>query len=145
MQILGLYTYTRLRHRGCPRNILKTLKELHNAQLFFPIILSLENTPFSTVPDCISIFPAFYSVNRRATIPQVLAQSFCKDGMYVRRKVNILELSIYLINSSDMPSVYKLAKDMAVSFPQIRWLNLWFEFRCEIVSFLLTVDDYNST
>ena len=58
---------------------------------------------------------------------------------------NILELSIYLTDSSDTPSIYALAKDMAVGFPQIHWLNVCFEHRCEIVSFLLTDDDYNHT
>ena len=55
----------------------------------------------------------------------------------------VTELSIYLIDSFDMPSIYTLAKDMAVSFLRTGRLNLWFERRCEIVSFLLTVDDYN--
>ena len=100
---------------------------------------------FIKVHDHITIFPAFYSVDR-ATIHQVLALSFCKDqGSYMARKAdNIMELSIYLIDSSDMPSIYALAKNMAVSFPRIIVLNLWFERQCEIVSFLLsTVDDYN--
>ena len=42
-----------------------------------------------------------------------------------------------------MPSIFALAKDMAVIFPQIGSLNLWFERRCEIVSLLLTLNDYN--
>ena len=78
---------------------------------------------------------------------QLLAQSFCKDqGSYMLAKADVIsELSIYLIDSSDMPSIYALVKDMTVSFPQIGWLNLWFERRCEIVSFLsLTVDNYNN-
>ena len=58
---------------------------------------------------------------------------------------SVYDLSIYLIDSSDIPSIYALVKDMTVSFPQIGWLNLWFERRCEIVSFLLTVDDNNRT
>ena len=141
MQILGIYL-----PRG-PRIILKTLKELHNAQSSFPIVLTLERESFTPGPDHISIFPAFHSVDRRATIHQVLAQSFCKDqGNYMVAKTdNISELSIYLIDSSDMPSISALAKDMAVSFPQIDSLNLYFERRCEIVSFLLTIDEYNNT
>ena len=137
MQILGLYT------NGTLRNILKTLKELHDVQLFLPIVLTLERESFISVTDHIGIFPAFYSVDRCATIHQVLAQSFCKDqGKYMVAKAdNITQLSIYLIDSSDMPSIDALAKDMAVCFPQIDWLNLWFEHRCGIVSFLLTVDD----
>ena len=68
----------------------------------------------------------------------------------IARDYNIHELSIYLryylidSESSDMPSISALAKDMAVSFPQIVWLNLWFERRCEMVNFLLTVGDYPS-
>ena len=94
----------------------------------------------------ISIFPAFYSVNRRATIPHELAQSYFKGNGIVPR-ANHFALSIYLIDSdsSDMPSIYAFAWDMAVSFPRIFSLDLWFERRCDIVSFLLTVNDYNRT
>ena len=56
---------------------------------------------------------------------------------------NIAQLSIYLIDSSDMSSIYTLEKDMTVSFPRINWLNLWLKYRSEIVRFLLTIDDYN--
>ena len=135
LKILGLYArrfrHWHIRHAsdGPTRNILKTLKELHNAQLFFPIVFTLD----SAVLGHISIFPAFYSVNRQATIPQALTQSLCKS------RFDIIELSIYLIDSSDMPSTYSLAKDMVVSFPQIAYIKLFFECRCEIVSFLLTV------
>ena len=128
-----------------PRNILNDLKELHNAQLFPPIILTLEGGGGLHFYNHVSIFPAFYSVDRRATIPQVLAQPFGKDqGDFMRAKAeNIFILSIYLIDSSDMPSIYALAKDMVVSFPEIGQIDLWFERRCEIMSFLLTMDDYN--
>jgi hypothetical protein len=142
LQILGLYGPGILN----PRIVLKTLKELHN-QLFLPIVLTLERESFITVVDHISIFPTFYSVDRQATIPQGLVQSFCEDqGNYMVAKAeNIIQLSIYLVDSSGIPSIYALAKDMAVSFPGIHGLNLLFERRCEIVSFLLTVDDYNCT
>ena len=135
MQILGLYT------NGTLRNILKTLKELHDVQLFLPIVLTLERESFISVTDHIGIFPAFYSVDRCATIHQVLAQSFCKDqgNTMVTKVENIAQLSIDLIDPSDMPSIYALAKDMAVSFPQIGWLNVRFNRRCEIVSLILTV------
>ena len=53
----------------------------------------------------------------------------------VAKAESVRRLSIYLIDSSDMPSISALAKDMAVSFPQIDWLDLIFERRCEIVSF----------
>ena len=114
---------------------------MHNAQLFFPIVLTLDRESFNPYPDHIEIFPAFYSVDRRATIHRELAQSFDKDqGFYMIAKAdNIRELSIYLIDSSDMPSISALAKDMAVTFTQISVLNLWFERRCEIVSLLLMI------
>ena len=135
MQILGLYI-------SSPRNILITLKELHNAQLFLPIVFTLTN-PSSTPLHHISIFPAFYSVDRWATIPQSLVRLFCKDQRSYYKAIKadrIRELTIYLIDSSDMPSIYALAKNMALNFPQIGWLCLCFEHQCEIVSFLLTVD-----
>ena len=127
-------------------SIQKTLKELHNAQIFLPIVLTLERETFLSIPDHIGIFPLFYSVDRRATIRQLLAQSFCKDqGEYMVAKAdNISILSIYLIDSSDIPSIYGFEKDMTVSFPRICWLNLWFEGQCGVVpvSFLSTVE-YN--
>ena len=58
---------------------------------------------------------------------------------------SVRELSFYLIDSSDIPSISALAKNMAVSFPQIGYLNLCFERRCEIVSLLIVIDDYNRT
>jgi hypothetical protein len=137
LQTLGLYIRN-------PRNILITLKELHDAQLFLPIVLTLRHDDFYSTPCHIGIFPLFYSVDRRGTIPQALTQSLCKDPAdhILRSKADdVVELSIYLtrIDSSDMPSIYALAKEIAVSFPQIGWMNLWFEHQCEIVSFLLTV------
>ena len=57
----------------------------------------------------------------------------------VAKMNNVRELSIYLIDYSDLSSISALVNVMAVSFPQIDWLNLWFESRCEIVS--LFVDD----
>ena len=56
----------------------------------------------------------------------------------VTKADDIVELSFYLIDDSDMPSIYALAKDMAVSFPRIDRLDLWFKHRCEMVSFLLS-------
>ena len=58
---------------------------------------------------------------------------------------NILELSIYLIDSSDITSISALAKNMAVSFPQIGYINLCFEHQCDIVSFLIVIGDYGRT
>ena len=145
MQILGLYiSRSGLNVVRSTRHILKILKELHNAQSFFPIIVTLVHASFA-LPYAkeITIFPMFYPVDRRATIPHVLAQSFGKDqGINTVASVdNVCGVSIYMIDSSDKPSISALAKNMAVSFPQISGLYLCFERRCDIVSFLLTVDD----
>ena len=141
MQILGLYKY----NAASSRLVLEALKELHKAQLFLPIVLTLETTTFPPLTQHIGIFPAYYSVDRCATIPQVLTQSFRKDegDHMLARADNIRRFTIHLFDSSDTPSIYALAKDMVVSFPKFNKLNLCFERRCEIVSFLLTVDDYN--
>ena len=138
MEILGLYG------NASQSTTLKILKELHNAQLFLPIVFTLESDT-SIVTNHIGIFPSLYSVDRRATIHQVLAQSICKDkgDLMVTKADNITRLSIYLINPSNLPSIYVFAKDIAVSFPRIDWLFLWFERQSEIVSFLLAVNDYN--
>ena len=98
-------------------------------------------------PTIFVFFPAFCSVNRYAAISPLLAQSFCKDqgNFLVVKAEDIRGLSIYLTDSSDIPSIRALAKDMAASFPKIRFLCLWFERRCEIVSFLLTANEYNRT
>jgi hypothetical protein len=113
---------------------------LHDAQLFLPIIVTLERDTFLPVFNNICIFPAFYSVGRCAEIHQVLAQSFSQDQGYdilvLADKVS--DLSIYLTDSSNMPAIYALAKGMAMSFPQIYWLDFWFECQFQIVSFLLT-------
>lgn len=55
---------------------------------------------------------------------------------------HVSRFSLYL-NPSNMPTIRALAKDMAVIFPQIVCLNLNFEYRFEIVSFLLTPDEYD--
>jgi len=128
LQILGLYTDEN------QKIIRKTLKELHDAELSPPIIFTLEVESFLPYPDHICIFPTFYSVDRRATIPQVLAQSLFKDhGNYlVTRGEDIYKLSIYLADSSDMPSISEFSRNMAVRFPQIRYLHFVFERPCEI-------------
>ena len=56
----------------------------------------------------------------------------------VAKMNNIRKLSIYLIDSSDIPStITTLAKNMSVSFPQISYLNVCFKRRCQIMNFLL--------
>ena len=143
MQIIGLYDSFGV------ASLLISFNELRNAQIPLPIILSLSSLAFFPRVDGITIFPALLSADRRATIHQALIQSFRKDQGFdmVAKMDDIDTLIIYLIDSSDMPFVYALAKDMAVSFPKIRYLDLLFRSpsRCEIVSFLLTVDDCNRT
>jgi hypothetical protein len=122
---------------------------LHDAQLFLPIIVTFQHKIFTTLIDRITIFPAFCSVDRLATIPLLLAESFFKledqdhDMFDIASKVN--KLSIYLIDTSDMPSIYALVEDMAVNFPFIEVIYLFFERRCEIVSFLFIVNNYKRT
>ena len=126
LQILGLDT-----SQG-PAIILKVFKKLRNAQLSLPIVIAC-----AFMFNQISIFPAFCSVDRRATIPRLVAQFIHKDQT-VRKKefqINVMLVAIYLIDSSDMPSTYALAKEMYVNFPRVKWLYLWFERQCDIVSF----------
>ena len=137
LQILGLY------HRdyyGSARNILIALKELHDAQLLLPIVFTFRLGYYCNyltyIPIYVrrfGIFPAFYSVDRFATVSQILAESFRKDqgkdSDVDARADMIFEISIYLIDTSDMPSFYALAKELAVSFHQIVWLNLYFDSR----------------
>jgi len=81
----------------------------------------------------LSIFPAFYSLDRWATIHQVLTKYMNEERgpSYQRADVdNVVQLKIYLIDSSDMPSIYSLAKNMLESFPQI--IRLYFYFQHEI-------------
>lgn len=55
--------------------------------------------------------------------------------------VDVDDLSVYLIDSSDMPPIYAL-KGMGGCFPQICCLPFLFESPCEIVSFSLIIDYY---
>jgi len=130
LQIFGIY------EPGGSRHIAETLKELHNAQSFLPIVVILAREGFLPYAGHITIFPLFYSVDRWATIHQVLAQSFGKDQGYslVANADNIDELSIYLIDYSDILSISALVKSMAVGFPRIHYLNLCFDRRPEIPS-----------
>jgi hypothetical protein len=55
----------------------------------------------------------------------------------------VSHFSLYM-NPFNMPTIHALAKYMAVIFPQIINIYLIFEYRCVIVSFLLTLDEYIS-
>lgn len=130
LRILGIYG------NAISRNLLKTLQQFQNAQLFLPMVVMLRESWNSLSFDSISIFPAFYSVDRSATIYQQLAKSFDGDqGFNMRANADqVIQLSIYLVDSSDIRTICTLAKNMAATFPLVYWLNFVFECQCEIVS-----------
>lgn len=135
LQILGIYN-------NChEESFLEGLKRLQNSQSHFPVVVALERESYFPF-DRISIFPAFYSVDRCSTIHQVLARSFEKDqgssDIWSYRD-GVFELFIYLVDSSDMPAIHGLMKSMAMRFPQINSLTFCFERQCEIVRFLLII------
>ena len=123
MQILGICKYD-----GDGDSFLETLKWLQNAQLHIPAVVTLEYD-YITNCDRISIFPALYSIDRHPTIHQILAKSV--GGLPA--------LSIYLVDSCDVPSIHVLTTNMTMKFSEIVYLILCFENPCEIVSFLLTI------
>ena len=132
---------------GYPTDLLETLKQFDrdNAQLFLPVIFKMDYiTNYFPNPPAfheITIFPAFYSADRITTIRQVLAESLEKH----QNLDAVVDLCICLIDCSEMHIIHALAKDMAAIFPQIKRLHFSFERRCEIVSFLLIIDDYDHT
>ena len=134
LQILGIYgIYDKAKFLG-------TLKRLQNARLHLPVIITSESSYYRDF-DKISIFPAFYSIDRYPAIQQALAISFDKDqghGSYTLADADrVTKLSIYLIDSYDMPSIHVLIKNMTSTFSKINYLSFYFEKPCEIVSFLL--------
>ena len=80
----------------------------------------------------LSIFPGFYAVDRIATISQLLVESLDKEDL-----IRVSQLSIYLVDSSNLSTIHALAKDMAMILPQITKINFSFERRCAIVSVLI--------
>ena len=88
--------------------------------------------------DHISIFPAFYSVDRTTTVHETLIKSLDKDQS---RHLNP-DLWVYLTDSSDMPTIHALAKIMARHSPAFWRLSFRFMRPCEIVSFSLTINCY---
>ena len=126
---------------GYDFGFLGTLKQLRNAQLHLPVVLTLDYRFYEV--EClhrISIFPAFYDCH--STLHQVLAKSFDIDQdpssyTMLADACEIDTLSIYLFDSSDLPSVQVLTKNMIMTFPNITSLTFSFENPCEkIVSFL---------
>ena len=141
LQILGIYEY----HYDDEVRFLETLKQLQNAQLHLPVVVSLDSDSGYANFGRIGIYPAFNSIDRHPTIHQVLAESFDKGQTSYTLPVadagDISELSIYLVDSDscNISSVHVLIKNMAMTFPKITSLTFCFENPCEIVSFLLTV------
>ena len=128
MQILGIYEY--YDHEF---EILGTIRHLQDAQLRFPVIVTFECNCFTKSEDRISIYPAFYTIDRHPTIHQVLVETFDKSqSSYTLAKIS--RLSIYLVDSFDMPSIHVFTKNMTMTFPEIIYLGFFFENQCEIVS-----------
>jgi hypothetical protein len=127
LQILGLYE---LDGRF---GVLQTFKQLKSAQLHLPVIVALRIIGSNGI----SVFPAF---NCCSSIYQVLAESFDKPGeRSCYPLADASGLSIYLVDSCDMPSIHVLTKNLAMRLPDLTWLTFCFENPCKIVSFLLTM------
>jgi len=130
LQILGIYS----NYSYSPEKLLNHLKHLRSAQVSLPMVFLLH--PNDSNLYRLGIFPAFYSVERIATIPELAAKSFNDDqGTGIQETVPFVDLlSIYLVDSSDMAAINTLAQNMSVVFPGLNWLNFCFERRCEITS-----------
>jgi hypothetical protein len=145
LQILGMYYSYDDR-----TDFLGTFKQLQSAQLHLPVIVALEMVIGSTskvydVFNGISVFPAFNSIDpsRYPSIYQVLAESFDKPGeRSCYPLADASGLTIYLVDSCDMSSIYVLTKNLAMRLPelQVTWLTFRFENSCKIVSFLFDHD-----
>jgi len=119
LQILGMYC--RFPDEMMP------LQQFYNAQLSLPMIFTLVGD-YSDYIEGLGIFPVFYSVDRNALMPQMLTEHLDTND------VDIIHLSIYLIDSSDLATIHTLGQNMAVSFPQIIRLNFFFDSGCDIPS-----------
>ena len=134
LQMLGIYEYYEF------LEFLGTLKELQNAQLQLPVVITLDYGCYETEGfTWLSIFPPFYDCH--STVHQVLAKHFddIDEDSYtlLGDGRTIGSLSIYLVDSCDLPSIHGLTKNMSMMFPDISSLTISFENPCEkIVSFL---------
>ena len=147
LQILGIYNL-----KGCDDEVgfMESLKhwQLQNVHLHLPVIVVLQCDDYTLDPKyyCVCIFPTFYSIDRHSTIHRVLANSFAKDQSSYTLPVadagEISQLSIFLVDPCDMPSVHALTKNLTITFPKITTLNFSFKNPCEIVSFFV---DHNHT
>ena len=87
----------------------------------------------------ISIFPPFHDWHPTV---RFLAEAFDIDQFsYTLSDSRVIDgFSIYLVDSCDLPSIQVLAKNMAITFPNITSLKIFFENPSEkIVSFLFTM------
>ncbi|KAF8800009.1 hypothetical protein BYT27DRAFT_7118759, partial [Phlegmacium glaucopus] len=129
LKTLGIYG------NGDTEILLNTLEclQLCSAQLTLPMVFTLERESFMPRFDHISIFPAFYAIDRSPTIRQVLVKSLQEGLGYGMSAVleEFFQLSVYLVDSSDISAIHALAKDMIVGFPHISWLNFYFKRGCE--------------
>ena len=134
MRKLGIYE-----NYGNDFGFLGNLKQLQSAQLHLPVVFTLEYG-FYELDDLysVSIFPALNDCH--PTLHRVLAESFNTTLVDARF---IYGLSIYLVDSCDLPSIQVLTKNMVTTFPSITSLTFSFENPCEkIVSFLFDYDRY---
>jgi hypothetical protein len=134
LQIFGIYEDDQQKFE-----FLGTLKQLQNAQLHLPVVIALQCDSDGEF-DRITIFPAFYSIDRHPIIHQALAESLDKDMSRLadagpgRSEVSEFTLVIYLVHSGDLPSIHVLTKNMTMIFPKIIYLTFCFEIQCEIPS-----------
>jgi len=126
LQILGIYDF----YDG-KGSFQESLKSLQNDQLHLPIVITLENDRKDSF-DSIGIFPAFYPIDRYPAIHQVLVELF-QDPFSSYMLTVKCELTIYLFDSCDMPSIHVLTKNLTMA-SQIISLNFNFENPCEIPS-----------
>ena len=66
---------------------------------------------------------------------QILAKSLAQPLGPIQVADVVMDLSIYFMDSFDIPSIFALAKNLVGIFRRVFYLRLWFEGRCEIVSF----------
>ena len=137
LQILGIYEFD-----NNEDGFLATLQRFQNAQLHLPVVITFGYI-YDFYPDFdrITIFPSFYSIDRNPTIQQVLAESFDKyQSSYMSVDAReVSALTIYLVDSCDLPSIHVFTEHITMKSPLIAELNFCFKNQCEIVSFLLTI------
>ena len=119
------------------------MQSLYNAQLSglsITVVIACVCTKSFGTPDRFAVFPTFCSSDRNTTNHQILVDFLNKD--LTRAEMNHVSHFSLFMNPSNMPTINALAKDMTVIFPQIINIFLIFEYRCVIVSFLLTLNEY---